>query len=90
LSQTRSLDQFIKKCEPEPSVCESCGQSFTCGAATGACWCAELKLSESVRAELRTRYERCLCRACLEKPALDSSTETAAPGQGGSELGTSR
>jgi hypothetical protein len=25
-----------------------------------------VKLSEAERAELRSRYERCLCRACLE------------------------
>ena len=90
MSKARSLDQFIKKCEPEPAACEACGQSFTCGAGTGACWCVEIKLSDAIRAEFRTRYERCLCRACLEKLALDSDTETAAPERGESELGTSR
>jgi hypothetical protein len=51
----------------EPSTCEACGAAFTCGAgAEAGCWCAEVKLSEAVRAELRARYERCLCRDCLE------------------------
>ncbi|HEV7859311.1 MAG TPA: cysteine-rich CWC family protein [Pyrinomonadaceae bacterium] len=91
MSKARSLDQFIRKCEPEPAAsCEACGESFTCGAGTGTCWCGEIKLSDAVRAELRTRYERCLCRACLEKLAVDSSTGMAASGQGDSELGTSR
>jgi hypothetical protein len=50
----------------EPSTCEACGASFTCGATLAGCWCTEIKLSEAVRADLRSRYERCLCRACLE------------------------
>jgi hypothetical protein len=50
----------------EPSVCEACGQEFTCGASLAGCWCSDVKLSEAVRAELRTRYKSCLCRACLE------------------------
>ena len=52
-----------------PSVCEACGEEFVCGAALSSCWCQEIKLSEAVRAELRTRYQRCLCRACLENYA---------------------
>jgi hypothetical protein len=49
-----------------PSTCEACGADFTCGAQLSGCWCMEVKLSEAVRAELRARYERCLCRDCLE------------------------
>jgi hypothetical protein len=51
------------------TTCEACGEPFTCGAALGACWCAEVELSDSARAELRARYKTCLCRACLEKLA---------------------
>ena len=51
----------------EPATCEACGASFMCGASLAGCWCAEIKLSEDARARLRSRYERCLCRACLEK-----------------------
>lgn len=47
------------------SVCEACGVSFACGAASGRCWCAELTLSEHALAKLRARYRGCLCRACL-------------------------
>ncbi len=53
----------------EPSVCEACGEQFVCGASLSSCWCQEIKLSESARGELRARYERCLCRACLENYA---------------------
>ena len=51
----------------EPSVCEACGHSFTCGATLTGCWCTEIKLSADVRAELRERCQRCLCRTCLER-----------------------
>lgn len=55
-------------CEREPATrCEACGEAFMCGAALAGCWCAEVKVSEAVRAELRTRYQRCLCRACLQR-----------------------
>lgn len=50
----------------EPTACERCGELFTCGATLSGCWCQEIKLSEAVRSELRSRYERCLCQTCLE------------------------
>lgn len=50
-----------------PSVCEACGGEFVCGAPLAGCWCAEVELSEAVRAELRARYRGCLCRGCLER-----------------------
>lgn len=53
----------------EPSVCEACGESFTCGATLSGCWCQEIELSDAVRSELRSRFERCLCRTCLEEIA---------------------
>lgn len=47
-------------------VCESCGAEFRCGASQSDCWCAEVRLDDAARAELRERFRRCLCRACLE------------------------
>jgi hypothetical protein len=90
VSKSLSLDQFIKTCETETASCEACGENFACGLKTGACWCVDIELSDAVRAELRTKYQRCLCRACLEKMARDSGALMAATGQGESELGTSR
>lgn len=51
-------------------TCEACGQAFACelNLATG-CWCAEIKLSDETRAELRSKYRDCLCRSCMEKAA---------------------
>jgi hypothetical protein len=60
-------------------VCESCGAEFTCGASLAGCWCAEVELDEAARAELRSRFRRCLCRACLESYAArnaNGDTET--------------
>jgi len=50
-------------------VCESCGNEFSCGVSLHGCWCSELKLSPETRANLRSRYRGCLCRACLEQVA---------------------
>lgn len=61
-----------RSCEPSIS-CEACGQPFTCGAQLSGCWCMEVTLSETVRAELRTRFQGCLCRACLEHLAGEAN-----------------
>ena len=51
-------------------ACEACGEAFACELSLGqGCWCAEIKLSDEVRAELRNRYRGCLCRSCLERAA---------------------
>lgn len=63
------LAQPISTQLPEPSVCEACGETFNCGATLAGCWCSDVKLSEMTRADLRSRYNRCLCRACLESLA---------------------
>lgn len=49
--------------------CESCGAEFTCGASLAGCWCSGVELDDAARAELRSRFRRCLCRACLESYA---------------------
>jgi hypothetical protein len=74
----RTLAGVISPRWREPSACEACGQPFTCGAALTGCWCAELTLSAETRAELRARYQRCLCRACLERFAA-AGPERAKP-----------
>jgi hypothetical protein len=54
--------------EPTPApvrekICESCGQAFECR--LGACWCDDASLSDERRAQLRARYNDCLCPTCL-------------------------
>lgn len=69
----------------EPSTCESCGETFTCGAQLSGCWCMEVKVSEAARAQLRDRFQRCLCRACLERFAAGNEENVTAgrsPGSG--------
>lgn len=70
----RKLASLVLPIRREPSVCEACGGEFVCGASLSGCWCMEVKLSEAVRAELRERYSRCLCRVCLERFAAGDTT----------------
>ncbi len=72
-----------------PSVCEACGAEFTCGARLSGCWCAEIKLSEDVRARLRESYAGCLCRSCLERFAAEEGKEVFKDSQTENQLGTS-
>jgi hypothetical protein len=65
----RSLAGLISERWREASTCEACGQPFQCGAKLTGCWCAEVRLSEHARAELRGKYRGCLCRQCLEEAA---------------------
>jgi hypothetical protein len=66
-TRLRKLAALVSPSLRGPSACESCGAEFACGATLAGCWCSEIKLSEETRAELRARYQRCLCRACLER-----------------------
>jgi hypothetical protein len=62
--------------ERKPTVCESCGAEFGCGAMLAGCWCSELKLSDETRAKLRARFGDCLCRACLEQFAASDDAQS--------------
>jgi iron complex transport system ATP-binding protein len=57
----------VAKSGPEESkVCESCGETFACGAANaGGCWCGERPLSEAALDRLKANYNDCLCPRCL-------------------------
>lgn len=72
----KELASFISQpVAREPSVCESCGAEFGCGATLAGCWCVEIKLSDETRAELRSRFGDCLCPACLERFASEEIRE---------------
>ena len=63
-------------------TCPRCCGAFHCGVADAApCACSTVALSTSTLAELRERYEVCVCLACLvELAALDKSAhEKAGP-----------
>ncbi|MEO6393089.1 MAG: cysteine-rich CWC family protein [Pyrinomonadaceae bacterium] len=66
------MDNILESCGA--SVCEACGEEFTCGASLAGCWCTELKLTDEAQAALREKYQQCLCRPCLEKYATAEST----------------
>jgi hypothetical protein len=73
--KSRELSQLNAAGSCSPSVCEACGGPFGCGAQSSGCWCAEVKLTELVRAKLRERYSSCLCRACLERFAASADAD---------------
>lgn len=57
--------------------CPACGNTFACEINLNGCWCSEVKVSESTREVLRSKYTGCLCRACLEAAEATGSTELA-------------
>jgi hypothetical protein len=73
----RSMVSIVLPQLKQPSVCEACGNEFTCGATLAGCWCMEVELDDATRAKLREKYNGCLCRACLEASAADGRNMTA-------------
>ena len=63
---------FVSEKYKSPSICESCGNEFVCGATIRGCWCTEVKLTDEARGDLRSKFNNCLCRDCLEKQAAPS------------------
>lgn len=51
------------------SVCESCGETFGCGARLDECWCNDVIISEESAADLKAKFGDCLCPKCLAKIA---------------------
>ncbi|MFN0277083.1 MAG: cysteine-rich CWC family protein [Pyrinomonadaceae bacterium] len=49
----------------EPKTCESCGETFGCGAKLDGCWCAELTISPEAADEIKAKFDDCLCPKCL-------------------------
>ena len=58
----------------EPKTCESCGETFGCGAKLDGCWCTEIKLPEEITGDLKTKYQDCLCPKCLSQKLEDLKT----------------
>lgn len=50
-------------------TCDNCGLSFECR--PGRCWCDELTVTPRALAEIRARFDRCLCAKCLTAFAKD-------------------
>lgn len=66
---------FVSVKYKTPSVCESCGNEFICGATIRGCWCTEVELSDEARSGLRSKFKNCLCRDCLEKCQRNAISE---------------
>jgi cysteine-rich CWC protein len=52
--------------EYSPSVCDSCGEEFGCGAKLDGCWCNDLKLDPGAAEFLKNKFDACLCPKCLK------------------------
>ena len=66
LTKKRLLGLFSEKYKGN-SVCESCGEEFVCGATIKGCWCMKINLTADVGKELKSKFDGCLCKGCLEK-----------------------
>jgi Cysteine-rich CWC len=73
----------VAEATPLESRCPRCGGAFHCGigdpAGVGPCACTTLTLSPALRAELGTRFQVCLCLACLRELAADPTRVSCAP-----------
>ena len=58
--------------DPEPKICESCGEAFGCGAKLDGCWCVSVAIEPDVTDGLKAKYNDCLCPKCLTNAALAS------------------
>jgi len=57
----------------EPKICGSCGNVFGCGAKAEGCWCVDFSIASEIAAELKLKYEDCLCSACLSAVTTQAS-----------------
>lgn len=57
----------------EKLICESCGESFSCGSKIGKCWCFDIEIGEETLANLKEDFKSCLCPNCLIKHASGST-----------------
>jgi hypothetical protein len=56
------------------SRCARCDAEFSCGAGTGACWCAAVDVPRDVLEQLAAEYRGCLCPKCLEHAIVAQAT----------------
>jgi len=52
---------------PEETICESCGETFGCGAKSGSCWCFSVAIEPQDLAQLKEQFQNCLCFKCLQE-----------------------
>ena len=55
----------------EKLICESCGESFSCGSKLGNCWCFGIEVGGETLAKLKEDFKNCLCENCLSKSEQD-------------------
>ena len=80
MSGLRRLLAVISPRYREPVKCDGCGADFTCGASLSGCWCMKVEVSREARAKLRSQFNTCVCRDCLEKAQRTVSQVTGTAG----------
>ncbi len=63
----------------EVKVCESCGVQFGCGARLEGCWCTEVTLPEWQADAIRSKFNDCLCPACLGSFSAEQAMKMSDP-----------
>jgi hypothetical protein len=61
---------------PRQKICEACGIQFPCFSSGGPCWCEDVKVGRETLAEVRSRYNDCLCPKCLAAAASAAKSST--------------
>lgn len=52
--------------EPKTKVCPRCGSTFAC-LHSADCWCAAYTIPDKLTEHLKSNYNDCLCKTCLEE-----------------------
>lgn len=60
---------------PEPKLCESCGETFGCGANLDGCWCVDVAIPPVAADDLKSKFNDCLCPQCLASLAETDLTK---------------
>lgn len=62
------------------SRCPRCGGAFHCGVNdVEPCACTTLRLDDATLADLRQRFDGCLCLACLRELSMTQPAPTPEP-----------
>ncbi len=74
----KALGIFSEKYK-DPSVCESCGEEYICGATVMGCWCMSVNTTDEARAEMKQKFSKCLCPKCLGSYATEPAIAVQFP-----------
>ena len=81
----------MTRAEVPQDRCPRCGGSFHCGMNdAGPCACTSVTLGAALQAQLRARFEGCLCVRCLAALAAGAPLEAPTAAHDGAEEASRR